>query len=76
MEKALDKNFISRLFIHKEFLKEEPKRSRKGAKKKPCDIKSVERKSNDDADNAYGKIEIKQKTSTKGYKGTEGAGFS
>ena len=75
--------FISRLFIHKGFLKEEPKRSQKGAEKKPkrsrkkqCDIKSVERDSNDDAGNAYGPIEIKQKTSTNGYKGTEGAGFS
>ena len=78
--------FITRLFAHEKFVlvsHKEPKRSQKGAEKKPkrsrkkqCDIKSVERDSNDDAGNAYGPIEIKQKTSTKGYKGTEGAGFS
>ncbi len=71
--------FISRLFVHETFLKEEPKESRKGAKKgsrkKEENIRTFREKSKDDANNTYGYVRFKQKTGTKGYKGTAGTRF-
>lgn len=64
--------FISRLFIHEAFLKEEPKRSRR----KKYDIKSIKGEPNDDANEAHGQDESKQKTGAKDYKGFAGTGFS
>lgn len=46
----------------------------KGAEKEHCGIKFVKGKSDNDAGGNYGQVTIKQKTSTKDYKGTAGAG--
>lgn len=54
--------FISRLFVHEGFLKEEPKRSRKGAEKRSRkeagNFRDFERESYNDSDSAYGENEF------------------
>lgn len=64
--------FISRLFVHEGFLKEEPEGSRKRAEKEPKrsrkktdNFKNFKREFYNDTDSAYGGNEFNKKTSTK-----------
>lgn len=77
--------FITRLFVHERFKDisiEEPKRSRKGAKKgaekrsrkKTSSIRAVSSKSYSYADWCHGKNEFDKKTGTESYEGITGRG--
>ena len=72
--------FISRLFVHEGFLKEETKRSRKGAKKrsrkKTRYIEPVRGEFYNDTDRAYGSIRTYKKTDSEGYKRVTGRRFA
>lgn len=62
--------------VHEGFLKEKPKGSRKGAKKKSRkkteNFRNFEREFYNDTDSAYGENEFNQKTSTKRHEGIAG----